>query len=67
MALLVSGDIHAWLADLLLLSLFRPVSDPTKPDEEAAAGPLAHSTAFWDATQARRAKHFCGAATLVIS
>lgn len=29
----------------------RPVSDPTKPAEEAAAGPSAHSTAFWDLTQ----------------
>ena len=66
MALLTSGDIHAWLADLLPLSLFRPAGEPTKPDEEAAARPPAHSTAFWDATQARPAKHFCGAATAVI-
>ena len=55
MALPVSGDMRAWLAELLLLSLFRPVSDSTKPDEEAAAGPPAHSMSFWDPTQARPA------------
>ena len=67
MALLTPGDIHAWLADLLSLSLCRPVSDPTKPAEEAAAGPSAHSTAFWDLTQARPATHVFGAGAWVIA